>query len=255
MRYKAKRWLLGSLPFIFLITLWFFIVHFNIIKPFFLPSPAQVVASTYDLFVRYKFMKDTLVSLARILAGFLAACIIAIPLGIVMGQSRKVTDFIEPLIAFVRYTPLPAFIPLFILWFGIGELEKFIVIFCSVFFQVVLMIANSSSEVPEDIISFAKILGVSKKRVLTTIVFSYMKPRILDDMRVAMGFAWSGVILAEIVGATTGIGATIIHAQRLLQTPILITSIIIVGILGLMTDYVFKLFNRKLYPWAGKNGQ
>ena len=179
----------------------------------------------------------------------------AIPVGVSIGLSKKFQSFIEPIIDFIRYTPIPAFIPLLILWFGIGELEKIIVIVLAVFFQLVLMVSNSISHVPKDIIEFAKTLGVNKKELITKVIYQHAKPRIFDDLRVSMGWAWAGLMIAEIVGATSGIGFVIIQSQRLLRTENVISAIIIVGLLGLITDFVFKIAYKKLYPWAEKETQ
>jgi NitT/TauT family transport system permease protein len=217
-----------------------------------LPSPLEVVKSTYNLFFHYGFINDISISIFRILSGFFIAVVLAIPLGIMIALNKKSSAFLEPVIDFIRYTPIPAFIPLFILWFGIGELEKIIVIVAAVFFQLVLMVANSVSQVPKDIIEYAKTLGAKKRNIAFDIIFQHSKPRIFDDIRVSFGWAWAGLMIAEIVGATSGIGFVIIQSQRLLNIGNVISAIIIVGLLGLLTDFMLKLAYKKLYPWSDK---
>ncbi|MBT4277427.1 ABC transporter permease [Candidatus Falkowbacteria bacterium] len=255
MKNRLKTLLWGLSSFIVIIIIWGLFTYTRIIKPFFLPTPTEVLIALFDLFTKYNFIEDVSISVFRILTGFIIAVIMAIPVGVSIGLSKKFQSFIEPIIDFIRYTPIPAFIPLLILWFGIGELEKIIVIVLAVFFQLVLMVSNSISHVPKDIIEFAKTLGVNKKELITKVIYQHAKPRIFDDLRVSMGWAWAGLMIAEIVGATSGIGFVIIQSQRLLRTENVISAIIIVGLLGLITDFVFKIAYKKLYPWAEKETQ
>ncbi len=243
---------LAFLSFLIVLGVWWFVTSFGLIADFFLPSPLAVFEAISRLFSQGNFISDIGISLFRILIGFGVAAILAVPLGILIGLNRRAEALIEPVVDFIRYTPIPAFIPLFILWFGIGELEKIVVIGVSVFFQLVLMVSNSVSLTPRDIIDSARTLGASRWDVLTKVVYPYSKPRIFDDLRVSMGWAWAGLLIAEIVGSTSGIGFVIIQSQRLLQTGNVIGAIIIVGILGLTIDLIFKLLYKMFFPWAPK---
>jgi NitT/TauT family transport system permease protein len=250
MKNRVKTILGGLCSFTIIIIIWSIFTYTRIVKPFFLPTPTEVLVAAFDLFTKYNFSGDILISLFRILTGFFIAAILAIPIGVSLGLNKKTQALIEPVIDFVRYTPIPAFIPLLILWFGIGEVEKIIVIVLAVFFQLVLMVANSISRVPKDIVEFAKTLGVNRRELITKVIYQDAKPRIFDDLRVSMGWAWAGLMIAEIVGATSGIGFVIIQSQRLLRTSNVLCAIIIVGLLGLLTDFIFKTVYKKLYPWA-----
>ena len=243
---------LAILSFVFLLIVWWFITSFGLIKPFFLPSPSEVAKAIFQLFSQGNFIKDVGISLFRILVGFFVAVVLGVPLGILIGLNRRAEAIIEPVVDFIRYTPIPAFIPLFILWFGIGELEKIIVISASVFFQLILMVANSVSFTPKQIIESAETLGANRWQIISKVISPYSKPRIFDDLRISMGWAWAGLILAEIVGSTSGIGFVIIQSQRLLQTANVISAIIVVGILGLFSDFIFKRLYKILFPWAPK---
>src|SRR3989338_3755123 len=243
---------LAFLSFLIVLGVWWFVTSVGLIADFFLPSPSAVVEATVRLFSQGNFISDIGISLFRILIGFGVAAILAVPLGILIGLNRRAEALIEPVVDFIRYTPIPAFIPLFILWFGIGELEKIVVIGVSVFFQLVLMVSNSVSLTPRDIIDSARTLGATHWHILTKVVYPYSKPRIFDDLRVSMGWAWAGLLIAEIVGSTSGIGFVIIQSQQLLQTGNVIGAIIIVGILGLTIDLIFKLLYKMFFPWAPK---
>jgi len=243
---------LAFLSFLTVLGVWWFVTSVGLIADFFLPSPSAVVEAIIRLFSQGNFISDIGISLFRIFIGFGVAAILAVPMGILIGLNRRAEALIEPVVDFIRYTPIPAFIPLFILWFGIGELEKIVVIGVSVFFQLVLMVSNSVSLTPRDIIDSARTLGANHWHILTKVVYPYSKPRIFDDLRVSMGWAWAGLLIAEIVGSTSGIGFVIIQSQRLLQTGNVIGAIIIVGILGLTIDLIFKLLYKMFFPWAPK---
>lgn len=249
---KSQYFVLIMSPFILLIAAWTAVTAYGFIQPFFLPSPIQVVHAGISLFKEQHFMKDMIISLIRIIFGFTAAAALAIPIGIAMGLNKKAEILLEPMIDFIRYIPIPAVTPLFILWFGIGETEKIIVIACSVFFQLVLMVANSVKAVPEEMVEFSQTLGAGKKDLVLKVIVPYSQPRIFDDLRVAMGLAWSSLLLAEIIGATSGIGYVIIQSQRLLQTHNVLWVVVVVGILGLLTDFLFKSINTLMFPWIGK---
>jgi len=249
---NRKHVIFSLTSFAVLILIWWLVTEFGLVKEFFLPNPIKVVGAVFTLFVEGNFIKDIGISLFRILAGFFAAVLLGIPIGILIGLNKKAEALIEPPVDFIRYTPIPAFIPLFILWFGIGELEKIIVIAASVFFQLVLMVANSVALTPKQITESAETLGATRWQIITKVIYPFSKPRIFDDLRVSMGWAWAGLILAEIVGSTSGIGFVIIQSQRLLQTHNVIGAIIIVGILGLISDYIFKRLYKKNFPWAPK---
>ena len=249
---KSRYVILASISFIILLFLWWGASASGLIKDFFLPNPFKVAASIIRLFAQNNFLKDVGISLFRILSGFIIAIIFGVPIGILIGLNKKAEALIEPIVDFIRYTPIPAFLPLFILWFGIGEVEKIVVIAVGVFFQLVLMVGNSVSETPEKIIESAKTLGANDWQIITKIIYPFAKPRIFDDLRISMGWAWAGLMIAEIVGSNSGIGFVIIQSQRLLQTANVIGAIIVVGILGLISDFIFKVAYKKYFPWVVK---
>jgi NitT/TauT family transport system permease protein len=247
-----NRVVLSSLSFFVLLAVWSLVSYTGLIKDFFLPTPTAVAKAVITLFVYQNFLRDVAMSVSRVSIGFAAATLIGVPVGIIIGLSKRAETFIEPVVDFIRYTPIPAFIPLFILWFGIGETEKIIVIGSSVFFQIVLMVANSVSLTPKPIVESALTLGVTRWQIITKVIYPFSRPRILDDLRVSMGWAWAVLTIAEIVGATSGIGFVIIQSQRLLQTARVIGAIIVIGSLGILTDALFKWLYRFCFPWASK---
>jgi len=253
MKNQRKNILIVLSPFLIIILVWYLITRYGSIQSYFLPNPVSVFKAGFILFKENNFLNDVLFSLVRIFLGFTAGTILAIPFGLLIGSNKRIEMFLEPVIDFVRYTPIPAFVPLLILWLGIGETEKIVIISASVFFQLVLMIANSVSQVPGDMIQFGKTLGLNKVGVVGKIILPFSWPRIVDDMRVSLGWAWSSLLIAEIVGSTSGIGFVIIQSQRLLKTENVIFAIIIVGLLGILFDQLFKVTQRLLFPWFRKS--
>ena len=158
--------------------------------------------------------------------------------------------FFEPIIAAVRYMPASAFIPLLIIWFGIYEKEKIAVIFIGVFFPLTLLIADVSANIPKELVNIAYTLGASRWHVFWRVLLPASWPGVLDNMRIGIGWAWTYLIVAELVAASTGIGHVILSASRFLQTDKIIAGIITIGILGLLTDALFRWLYWLLFPYS-----
>jgi NitT/TauT family transport system permease protein len=186
----------------------------------------------------------------RVLGGFLIAAVLAVPLGVMMGAYKPIEAFFEPFISFARYLPASAFIPLLILWAGIGEAQKLSLIFIGSFFQLVLMVAVSVGNTRRDLVEAAYTLGASDRGIVTRVLLPSSAPDIAETLRMVLGWAWTYVIVAELVGSSSGIGHMITDSQSLLATDQIIFGIIVIGLIGLITDYLFKAFNKKVFPWA-----
>jgi NitT/TauT family transport system permease protein len=216
----------------------------------FLADPITMVRSGWDLLVNQGFAKDIGMTVWRVLGGFVIAAVLAVPLGVLMGAYKGVEAFFEPFVSFARYLPASAFIPLLILWAGIGEAQKLAVIFIGSFFQLVLMIAVSVGSTRRDLVEAAYTLGALDRGIVTRVLLPSSAPDIAETLRMVLGWAWTYVIVAELIGASSGIGHMITDSQALLATDQIIFGIIVIGLIGLVTDFAFKAFNRKLLPWA-----
>ena len=237
------------------IGLWAALSYGHVVSSFFLPSPVRVARSLYDLFATQNFAADVWASTRRIMLGFLLSALIGIPLGIAIGSFRVVQAFFEPVIAAVRYMPASAFIPLLIIWFGIYENEKIAVIFIGVFFPLTLLIADVSANVPKELVQIAYTLGASRWQVFWRVLLPASWPGVLDNLRIGVGWAWTYLIVAELVAADQGIGHMILAASRFLQTDQIIAGIVTIGALGLVTDAVFRWLYRVLFPYAERVGR
>jgi NitT/TauT family transport system permease protein len=218
----------------------------------FAPSPRRVLTAWVDMIQHRNFLSDVGWSTFRILAGFLIAAIMAVPLGLLMGSFEVVRSFFQPPINFIRYMPASAFIPLLILLVGIDENEKLIIIWIGVFFQLVLMVMDIAHRVPDEMLNVAYTLGASRWKVFYKVFLPATFPDVVDALRITMGWAWTYLIVAEIVAAERGIGSFILISERFLRTDRIIAAIITIGILGLITDTIFGLIHRWAFPYVEK---
>jgi NitT/TauT family transport system permease protein len=246
---------LSGLSFVLLLAVWSGLTYGGIVPPMFLPAPGQIVESAMLLFSEFNLMDDVLASVWRVTAGFLLAALIGVPLGILMGSLKVCEAFFEPMLGFVRYMPASAFIPLFILWLGIGESEKIAVIFFGTFFQLSLMVMDVTKNVSSDLIDTSYTLGVSPRGVFQRIILPASLPGIVDTLRITFGWAWTYLVVAEIVAAGSGLGYMIMQSQRFLKTSHIIVGIVVIGVIGIVIDVCFKWLQVKLFPWQAKGGR
>jgi len=230
-------------------AVWITVSATGLVPAFFLPAPIDVATKLFRIIAEDGFLFDIWASTARIMGGFFLAAALAIPIGVVMGNFPFFRAFLEPLFGAARYLPASAFIPLLIIWLGIGEDQKWAVIFIGVFFPLTLMIADTAATVSKDLVNSAYTLGAKSRQVFAKILIPACLPAVVDNLRITMGIAWTYVIVAELVGAERGIGIAILQAQRFLQTDQVIAGIVTVGIMGVITDIAFRVLHRKLFAY------
>jgi NitT/TauT family transport system permease protein len=241
---------LGILAGVLVLGLWCWLTYGGIVRTDFLAAPHQVLLAGWKLAKSGTLFGHIRSSVTVIFSGFILASIFAVPLGILMGSFRVVEALIEPITGFMRYLPVSAMIPLLILWIGIGIEQKIAVIFLGTFFQQLVLIADVSARVSKDLIDVSYTLGATRRQVVTRVLFPACMPGVMDNLRVTMGWAWTYLVVAELVAANSGIGYMILNAMRGLFTDVIILGIVTIGILGLITDQLFKLLRRWLLPWS-----
>jgi len=244
------RWLLGVGFFVLFVAVWGFFTLGGFVSPTFLASPVTMVKEAVLLFTEYNFSHDIGMTVWRVFGGFVLATLVSVPLGIAMGTWKSVEAFFEPFVSFCRYLPASAFIPLLILWAGIGEAQKLALIFVGAFFQLVLMIALQVGGIRRDLVEAAYTLGASDVGIVRRVLIPAAAPQIAETLRLVLGWAWTYVIVAELIGASNGIGHMITDSQALLATDQIIFGIITIGAIGLVSDLAFKRANRALFKWA-----
>ncbi len=245
----AEFLLIAALVFAVLGVLWFLSTAAGLVRPLFLPSPGQVVSRLSELWASGQLLADMSISIYRITLGFLISTVIALPIGILIGSYRGWEAAIEPFVDFIRYMPVVAFVPLTILWTGTGDAQKFLIIFIGTFFQQVLLVMDNVKSVPRDFINLGRTLEMPEWRILRGIVLPSAMPAIWDSMRISLGWAWTWLVVAELVAATSGLGYRITTAQRFFQTDLIFGYLLILGILGLLTDQAMKYAGRRLFRY------
>ncbi len=246
----GTRIALGISFFVLFVAVWSLVTFGGFVQKTFLADPWTMLRSGWTLLAEQGFATDIGMTVWRVLGGFVIAAALAVPLGVAMGAYKPVEAFFEPFISFSRYLPASAFIPLLILWAGIGEAQKLAVIFIGAFFSLVLMISVTVGNTRRDLVEAAYTLGVKDASLIRRVLIPGAAPEIAEQLRMVLGWAWTYVIVAELIGASSGIGHMITDSQALLATDQIIFGIIVIGVIGLASDLLFKWVNRKLYPWA-----
>ena len=246
----AWVWTLRLAPFAALLALWFALTRGGMIDPVFLPSPGATARSFVSLLSGRFLVEHFGPSILRVGLAFLISVVIAFPLGVASGQVPPIARFVQPLFGFTRYLPVAAFVPLCILWFGIDHEQKIAVIVAGVVFQLTLLIAADTAAVPIELVETGRTFGFSRFKIIRRIVLPWSMPAIWDDLRITAGWAWSYLVLAELVAGNRGVGYFIVQSQRYLETDRVFAGILFVGILGALTDYAFRFSRQKLFRWA-----
>lgn len=240
---------IAIVTFVLLFAVWTVLSVSGAVSATFLPSPISVVQYLIEGAQDGTLWGDMSVSIFRVTTGFAISTVLAIPLGIFAGSFKRAEAIITPLCEFIRYMPVPAFVPLTMVWIGIGEEAKIFIVFLGCFFQEVLMIADDARSVSDDLLSSAYTLGTSRWTTITKVLIPAMGPRIMQTMRMVIGWGWTYLTVAELVASQSGLGYSILRAQRFMQTDAIFGGILVIGILGLITDRLFALVQRLLFPW------
>jgi len=237
-----------------IIGAWGLASAYALVSPVFLPSPRQVVLALYNLIVK-GFVDATLAehvgaSLTRIFGALITSIAIGIPAGIAIGTSRIGRGILDPIVEFLRPLPPLAYLPLIIIWVGIGEASKITVIALSMLPSIILSTSAGVRAVSKEHVNAARSLGASKRQVLAEVVLPSSVPSILTGIRIALGAGWTTLVAAELVAATSGIGFMIQSAAQFLVTDIVIAGIIVIALIAILLEYIARLIERRLVPWA-----
>lgn len=239
-----------------LFLVWYAVTALGLIKPLFLPSPAMV----FDKFVEVvtegfggsNLLQHTLWSMGRVFGAFFAAALTAIPIGIFMGVNRVMRGIFDPPIEFYRPIPPLAYLPLTIIWFGIGETSKLILIYLAMFAPMALNARAGVRSVSIEQIHAAYSLGATRVQVIWHVILKGAMPEILTGMRIGIGFGWTTLVAAEMVAAEAGLGYMVLNASEFLVTDVVIMGIIVIGIIAYLFDLLMRWIERLSVPWKGQ---
>lgn len=239
-----------------LLFAWWLVTWMGWVKPLFVPSPGAIVTKFVDVwqngFTNTSLLRHTLVSTGRVFGAFLLACLLGIPLGIAMGMSPAIRGIFDPPIEFYRPIPPLAYLPLMIIWFGIGETSKVLLIFLSVFAPVALGARAGVRSAAIEQIHAAYSFGASRWQVMRHVILPSALPEILTAMRIGIGFGWTTLVAAEMVAATEGLGYMVLSASQFLQTSTVIMGIIVIAAIAYSFDLLMRFVERKVVPWKGR---
>ena len=214
-----------------------------------MPPPTAVLLAAWELIQSGELLKHFWASVKREAIAFIYASA-AIPIGILMGWSKTAQNVFEPVFEMLRPIPPIAWIPLAILWFGIGDLQNQFIIFLGIFFPLLINTIAGVKNVEHNIIRAARCLGASEFDVLTKVVFRAALPQIITGVRVGLGVGWMALVAAELVGATSGLGWLISDARSVLRTDIILVGMISIGVAGLVIDQGLRWVAKKMLPWS-----
>ncbi len=239
-----------------LLALWFIVTNLGLIKPLFVPSPQAVLQQ----FIAYltgtandkPLWQHFTASVLRVSVAFWLAFLTAVPVGIAMGMSRVARGIFDPPIEFYRPLPPLAYLPLIIIWFGIDELPKVLLIYLACFAPLAIAARSGMKSAGQEQINAAYSMGASYRQVIWHVILPFALPDILVGMRIAIGFGWSTLVAAEMVAANVGLGQMVLNASNFLRTDIVIMGIFVIGVVAFMFDLLMRWVERKLVPWKGR---
>lgn len=251
---RSAYWALAITGLVAPLLAWAALAAWGGMDPAFMPSPGAVLVKAWAWLTEAGLIDDMVVSTCRVVAGFVLSAAFALPLGLFIGSFRSVQALLEPLTDFIRYMPAVAFIPLVMLWVGIDEGSRVAIIFIGTFFQMVLMVAEDVRRVPAAQVEAAQTMGANRRELIEKVILPSARPALLDTLRITMGWAWTYLVVAELVAANSGLGYAILRAQRFLQTDTIFAGIIVIGLIGLATDQAFRWLHRRAFPWLYLKG-
>jgi len=238
------------------VLLWWLTTSQGWVRPLFLPGPERVVTTLGNLatngFAGSTLWQHTVASLVRVFVAFGIACLLAIPTGVLMSISEPVKAVFDPIIEFYRPLPPLAYLPLVIIWLGIGESAKIVLIFLAVFAPIVLNTRAGVGAVPREQVLAAASLGASRWQLVRHVLLPAALPEILTGLRVGIGFGWTTLVAAEMVAAESGLGFMVLNAKDFLATDVVISGILVIGAVAYAFDLLLRKVEDKLVPWKGR---
>ena len=249
---SSSKAAIGAASVITLFMAWEAVARIGGASPKFLPPPSLVAMTLWHMLTEQQLLWHAGVSTLRVWSAFLLASLMAVPIGILMGSFRVVGAALEPVIDFIRYLPVPALVPLSIIWFGVGEETKIFLLWLGTFFQLVLLVADDVRRVPHEYQEIASTLGAPRWRRLFDVSLPAMMPTLVDNMRITLGWCWTYLIIAEIVAANSGLGFVIWQARRYFKTPEVMAGVLVIGLIGLLTDQIVRALHRRWFAYIAQ---
>jgi NitT/TauT family transport system permease protein len=249
----GSKLFLGSLGWVLFLGGWWFAANAGLAPERLFPGPDRVFMSLYELLAEKNFAADIWASVKRILTSFSLAVLLALPFGLLIGAYQPIDRLLGPLAGTFRYLPAPAFIPLLLMWLGTGEAQKIALLVIGVLFFLIIMIADVTRQVPKVYIETGRTLGLRPIQILGSVIFKASMAGYLDVFRQLLAVSWTYLVIAEIVAATDGIGAMMMRAKRFVHVDDIMAGILVIGLLGLLFDTLFKALHRRAFRYLAPN--
>ncbi|WP_065375985.1 ABC transporter permease subunit [Ensifer adhaerens] len=241
---------------IVIVALWFLVTESGWVKPLFLPSPLSVwdkfTLALTDGVSNSTLIEHTLASIGRVFGAFLLALVTAVPIGILMGVNRVVRGLFDPIIEFYRPLPPLAYLPLVIIWLGIGEFPKVFLIYLAIFAPMAIAARAGVRSVSTEQIHAAYAMGATRGQVISQVIMKAALPEIFTGMRIGIGVGWTTLVAAEMVAANRGLGFMVLNAAENLESDTVIMGIFIIGIFAFAFDLLIRYLEKALIPWKGR---
>ncbi|MEI2298917.1 ABC transporter permease subunit [Ensifer sp. MJa1] len=239
-----------------IVALWFLVTESGWVKPLFLPSPLSVwdkfILALTDGVSNSTLIEHTLASIGRVFGAFLLALVTAVPIGILMGVNRVVRGLFDPIIEFYRPLPPLAYLPLVIIWLGIGEFPKVFLIYLAIFAPMAIAARAGVRSVSTEQIHAAYAMGATRGQVISQVIMKAALPEIFTGMRIGIGVGWTTLVAAEMVAANRGLGFMVLNAAENLESDTVIMGIFIIGIFAFAFDLLIRYLEKVLIPWKGR---
>ena len=248
-----KQILLGIIPAIVILLFWFLTTHFKDVPSSILPRISQVGNKFVEMLQNGQLQEDLVISLSRVIKGYLVAAVFGILLGSIMGMSKTITYILHPTLTVIRQIPIIAWIPLIILWCGIGEASKIVVIVMAAFFPILVNTMSGISSTPSGFIEVAKLYRLNYWKTFTKVYLPHALPNMLVGLKLGLGVSWMAVVAAELIASLSGIGYRMSNARSLMNSDVVIVCMIVIGLVGIIMDKLLTLLFSVLTPWEKAN--
>jgi len=248
-RLAHAAWILA--PWLAILVLWYAVRASGLVNPALVPAPHAVLERFVEL-ARGRLGLDVWMSTQRVFIGVFLGVLVAVPVGFAIGWYRSVRTFVDPLINFFRALPPIALIPLVIVYFGIGEVAKSVILFYASFFSGVIVMVEGIGQISPIYVRVARTLGANDAEIFAKVIVSLTVPHILTAIRVALGVAWATLVASELIAAQQGLGALIQNASAFFQLDIIYVGIICIGFIALAMDLALRAATRRLVAWQDR---
>ena len=239
-------------PWALIVLAWYGIAYSGLVNPSLIPTPHAVAAKFWELATEGRLLRDIWMSTQRVFLGVILGTMLAVPVGFTLGWYREIRSFVDPLINFFRALPPIALIPLVIVYFGIGEIAKIVILFYASFFAGVIVMYEGIAQISPIFVRVARTLGASDAEIFGKVIVPLTVPHMLTALRVALGVAWATLVASELIAAQQGLGALIQNASSFFQLDIIYVGIICIGFIALAMDFALRRVARRLVVWQDR---